>query len=140
MATQESAPHDGSRTWFGYGDYDFLGPDGQTHLEFTYAWEPPHGDSLHRVVFSTIELPGLAWGNGIAWSPCGRYVLFDYSRDRRELSRDVAVLDLRAARFYLLPIYVSATRLKYPDIFAKTEDGETVAYRFRGDETWQSAA
>jgi len=140
VATQESAQADGARTWFGYGDYDFLGPDGQTHLAFTYAWEPPHGDSLHRVAFSKTELPGFAWGNGMAWSPCGRYVLFDYSQDRRDLSRDVVVLDLHAARFHVLPEYVSAIRLKFPEVFTKTEGGEAVAYKFTGNETWQSAA
>jgi hypothetical protein len=140
MATQESAKADGVRTWFGYGDYDFLGPDGQSRVSFPYAWEPPHGDSLHRVVFSGAELPGFAWGNGVAWSPCGRYLLIDYSQDRCKLTRDVAVIDLHSTRFFVLRDYVAATRLSYPNVFAKAGADETVAYTFSGEENWQSAA
>jgi hypothetical protein len=140
VATRESANADGARTWFGNASYDFVGPDGKTCVSFPYAAEPPHGDSLHRVVFSKAELPGFAWGSGIAWSPCGRYLLFDYSRDRRRLSRDVVVLDLHLARLHVLPEYVRATRFNYPIVFTKAETDEVVAYKFSGGESWQSAA
>ena len=133
-------PTDGSRHWFGYGDFEFYFPEGGTCISFAYEWEPPHGDSLHKVTFSNIELAGFAWGNGLAWSPCGRYVLFDYSPDRRKLTRVVVVLDVEAARTFILPDYVAVSRFRFPHIYERAAGQETVTYAFRGDEEWRDVA
>lgn len=136
----EATPIDGSRYWFGYGDFAFYFPEGGTCVAFPFEYEPPQGDSLHKVSFSNLELAGLAWGSGLAWSPCGRYVLFDYSRDRRKLTRDVLVLDVKAAKTFILPNYVAATRFCFPHVYEGMADQERVAYTFGGDEEWQGAA
>jgi hypothetical protein len=95
MTTREAVPHDGRRVWFGYTDHELVGPDGNTVISLPYVYEPPHGDSLHRFVFRSVELPGFAWGCGLAWSPCGRYVLFDYSPSRSPFAKQGC--DLRSA-------------------------------------------
>src|SRR6185369_2926017 len=132
MATRESAPKNGVRAWFGYRDYEFAGPDGVSLVSLPYVREPPQGDSLHKVLFSSNELPGFAWGSGLAWSPCGRYVLFDYSPDRLNLTRETSVLDLVSASFCSLPQYLNASRLEFSNVFVSTGQGEAVAYVFTG--------
>jgi hypothetical protein len=137
MATREFAPANGALAWFGYTDYEFVGPDGSSVISLPYDHEPPRGDSLHKVRFSSRELPGFAWGTGLAWSPCGRFVLFEYSSDRRELSRATAVLDLLKGRICAPVLLMRVSRFVYPDVFVRTDDREALAYTLSKEQEWQ---
>lgn len=110
------APADGSRVWFGMDDYEVVSPDRTTTLLLSYITEPPHGDSLHRGSVANWSLNGYAWGSGISWSPCSRYVAFDWTPDLDHLVRKCLVVDLADKRALVIPEYVHFTRLAWPTL------------------------
>lgn len=87
------------------GDYQLLSPDGQHVAELIYETEPPHGDSLHRLLIDGQRFPGQVWGRRFAFSADGDWLGFSWAGDEWE-SRTV-ICDIPGRRFAVLPRYVS---------------------------------
>ena len=138
------APASGHREWFGYGDYVIVAPDGRTELRLPYVTEPPHGDSLHRIFLASTELAGLAWGSGVAWSPCSRYFTLDWMEGPDLSSRQIVVIDcwcllLNVVRLQNLD-YARISRFSYPGLYAERNQAESLVYAFNNTEQWCAAA
>jgi hypothetical protein len=134
----------GRREWFGYGDYVSLSPDGKTELQFPYVTEPPHGDSLHKIYLASTELAGLAWGSGIAWSPCSRYFTIDWTEGPGPSSRQIAVFDCWCVLRSIVNIpktnYERVSRFAFPELYAERNQEELLVYTFNNSEGWRAAA
>lgn len=134
------ATHDGTRLWFGMVDYQIHAPAGYAILSLPYISEPPHGDSVHRILVNDHTFPGFAWGNSLAWSPCSRYVALDWTAQLRTLTRNTIVLDVHSLKYFVLPEYVLATRFAYPRLYRESEGNEGLAFEFSGQERWAESA
>jgi hypothetical protein len=134
----------GDREWFGYGDYVSVSPDGKTELHLLYVTEPPHGDSLHKMYLGSTQLKGLAWGSGVAWSPCSRYFTPDWTEGPGPSSRHVAVFDCwRFLRCIVSPRsseYVRVSRLVFPAMYIGPDEDKSLVYTFGTTERWHAAA
>ena len=122
--------------WFGMADYEIHSPDGRTVIELPYVGEPPRGDSQHRVLLKGSALPGLAWGSGLAWSPCSRYFTLDWLSQLGAIERRCLVVDVDSRATFVLPEYAAVSRFEYPQVRARVGDTEQLVFQFCGRERW----
>ena len=129
-------PQDGSRVWFGMADYEVYSPNERTLLVLSYVGEPPHGDSQHKVLFQGWVVPGFAWGNGLAWSPCSRYLTLDWLPRLGAVARQCIVIDVERQSTFTLLEHVEVSRFIYPCVYVGAGIHERVAFEFSGQERW----
>lgn len=87
------------------GDYQLVSPSGEHVAELIYETEPPHGDSLHRLILDGRRFPGRVWGRYFTCSTDGDRFGFSWAPAGFE-SRSV-VVDLPARRFAILGLYMA---------------------------------
>jgi hypothetical protein len=129
-------PQDGNRVWFGMTDYEVHSPDGRVVLILPFVGEPPHGDSQHKVLFQDWVLPGFAWGSGLAWSPCSRYLTLDWLSHLGAVERRCIVIDVERRSTFTLPGYEAISRFNYPRLCVGAGIHERAVFEFSGQETW----
>jgi hypothetical protein len=67
-----------SLVWWGYADYYFDTPNGGPRVLLSYAGEPPHGDSYHKLTIGAKTIRGFVWSSEIQWSQCRNYFTCDW--------------------------------------------------------------
>lgn len=124
---------DGKAQWAGMGDHRLISADGRHQLEVEYVSEPPHGDSVHRVIVDGRVLPGYAWGCMFAISPCSRYAAFSWMATMYE--RRTIVVDMSDAKYAVLPEYIYDFVFRWPKLNGINGEREK-SYSFDGSESW----
>lgn len=127
---------DGSCGWIGYCDFSLLSPDGVHKIELSYAGEPPHGDSYHRVTIDGKKFPWLAWGCNFAFTSSSTHLVF--SAMKETISRYTMVVDLKQSKYFVLPSYIYEFRLEWPRIepAGHSLKEKIEPYCFNGQEMW----
>jgi hypothetical protein len=139
MERIQCAP-DGGSVYAGYADSLVVSPNGAHAIELLYVGEPPRGDSFHSIGIDGRSLPGYAWGGSFVFSPCSRYVVFDWMAQRFE--RRTLVADMDAGRYFVLPHYIHRSGIAWPAITGFElgsgigEPTEPLRYTFTGSEQW----
>lgn len=103
-----TALSDGAPVFIGYADIRVSSPDQRHTVTWTYAGEPPFGDSVNQVFFDGEALPGHYWGRGHIWSPFSDY----FTLDRRTQSGG-ALYVVRTADAMWVKIAESASAISF---------------------------
>jgi hypothetical protein len=131
-------PDTGDRVWFGMGTFEVRAPSGNGALMLPYVGEPGNfSDSQHRILFEQWVVPGLAWGDGLAWSPESKYVLLDWASRVGAQQRITVALDVERRATFAFSERLPFERFVYPRVFGA--NGEVV-YQFNGNEEWATYA
>lgn len=92
------------------GDYQLVSPGGQHVADLIYETEPPHGDSLHRLIIDGRRFPGRVWGRWFSFSSDGDWLGFSWAGEAFDAATVIA--DIPGRRFAMLKAYIPAFRIE----------------------------
>ncbi len=125
-------PTDGSCRYVGYKNAILLSPDGRRRISIKYEGEPPHGDSYHSIQVDGIPLPGLAWGDCFAFTPCSRFLALSWMAKKYE--RNTVVIAFAEKQWTILPEYIGEFDFVWPTLDGR---GSSNGQQYVFDETEQ---
>lgn len=122
-----TAPADGAEVFIGYADIHVYSPDQGHTVTWTYASEPPFGNSVNHVSLNGEPLPGYYWGRAHIWSPASDY----FTLDRRvKNSSYLYVIRVADTTWTKIAEGASAIRFVYPLLeFQHHEDPKLLTKR-----------
>lgn len=116
-----------------------------TQIRWEFYTEPRFGNLQFLVTVNELRLPGVYWGRGHCWSPCGNYFTFERFRGEQlgassEPSSSLIVFSLERKAFLVVSGYATATYFNYPVLrhapYGATSK-EEIELVFTGNEDWQ---